>query len=344
MNKFIRHIFFLLCCLSLMACSSADSPTTDTGYVRLVFRLYVPTTTLESRADTEETEDGEAWESAINMDKLHIVLYTKSGKSIGGLENVALVPTSDPSTYDVTGSMEVSKLNLDNGRFDGQIMVYANMDGVSDTEDFTEANVHKLIFSLASTRHYIPMWGIKQLGVNLKPGVQTQIGTINLLRAEAKIQVLLRSDMATKYEMTSVSLSQANEQGYCLPQYANIKNLDDVQRLNHDAFAHFYAQSTKRASVDMTNRAIYVPEYENQDKTTAAVIHLTLTDKRDGTTEEYEVPFVGYDDSGTPQPDTPVDIVRDHYYKFTVYKADDMLKVNLSVRKWHVVKHQDILM
>lgn len=345
MNKLLRYIFSLLCCLWLVSCGTDDSPT-ETGTVRLVFRLYVPTTTLNSRADNEETEEGQTWESAINLDQLHIVLYTKNGKSIGGLEHVALVPTTEPDTYDVTGSMLVENMNLKDGRFDGQVMVYANMTGVDEKADFTEENVHKLTYSLTSSEHYIPMWGIKQLtDISFSAGAQTQIGTINLLRAEAKMQVFLRDDMTNNYELASVTLSQANEQGYCLPQYANIKdNLVGVETLEHNAFAHFYANSTKRPLVDMTNKAIFVPEYDNSDKTTAAYINLTLRDKRNGTTEDYKIPFVEYNEDGTSKDDAPVNIVRDHYYKFTVFKEDDLLGVNLSVMKWYVVTHSDILM
>ena len=347
----------MLCCVAgFMSCGSDDSPS-DPSMVRVVFRLYVPTTTAESRADADPTEDAETWESAINMDKLHIVLYTKNGTSIGGLENVALVATSAPNIYDVTGSVLVDKLNLKSGKFDGQIMIYANMDGVNETSNFNEGLVNSLPFTANTGKHTIPMWGFKQLNVSLKAGSQTNIGTINLLRAEAKIRVFLRSDMVENYELTNVKLSQANKQGYCLPQYQNIHNISDVQELDHDAFAHFWSKGSnqtnqeKLTDVDMTNKAIYVPEYENKvsstdraSKTDAAVIKLTLKDKRDSKTQDYTLPFVEYDANGAPT-QTAKDIVRDHYYKFEVYKNDDgMLRVRLKVRQWYVVKHEEIQM
>ena len=196
----------MLCCVAgFMSCGSDDSPS-DPSMVRVVFRLYVPTTTAESRADADPTEDAETWESAINMDKLQIVLYTKNGTSIGGLENVALVATSAPNIYDVTGSVLVDKLNLKSGKFDGQIMIYANMDGVNETSNFNEGLVNSLTFTANSGKHTIPMWGLKQLNVSMKAGSQTNIGTINLLRAEAKIRVFLRSDMVENYELTNVRL------------------------------------------------------------------------------------------------------------------------------------------
>ncbi|HBF05637.1 MAG TPA: hypothetical protein DDW28_05950 [Prevotella sp.] len=351
MIRFIRYILMLCCVAGFMSCGSDDSPS-DPSMVRVVFRLYVPTTTAESRADADPTEDAETWESAINMDKLHIVLYTKNGTSIGGLENVALVATSAPNIYDVTGSVLVDKLNLKSGKFDGQIMIYANMDGVNETSNFNEGLVNSLTFTANSGKHTIPMWGLKQLNVSMKAGSQTNIGTINLLRAEAKIRVFLRSDMVENYELTNVKLSQANKQGYCLPQYQNIKGVSDVQALEHDAFAHFLSKDDgKLMDVDMTNKPIYVPEYENKvsstnrtSKTDAAVIKLTLLDKRDNQTTSYTLPFVEYNANGAPT-QTAMDIVRDHYYKFEVYKNDDgMLRVRLKVRQWYVVKHSDIQM
>ena len=355
--KLIRYIFLLCCVACFMSCSSDDSPS-DTAKVRVVFRLYAPTTTTESRADGDPTDEGEDWESAINVNRLHVVLYAKDGTSIGGLENVTLVSTSDPNIYDVTGSILVDKLSLSsNGQFDGRIMVYANMDDVKEASSFNGDLVNSLTFTANTGKHTIPMWGFKQLNVSLKAGSQTNIGTINLLRAEAKIRVFLRSDMVENYELTNVKLSQANKQGYCLPQYQNIHNISDVQELDHDAFAHFWSKGSnqtnqeKLTDVDMTNKAIYVPEYENKvsstdraSQTDAAVIKLTLKDKRDSKTQDYTLPFVEYDANGAPT-QTAKDIVRDHYYKFEVYKNDDgMLRVRLKVRQWYVVKHEEIQM
>ena len=279
-----------------------------------------------------------------NLDQLHIVLYAKDGKSIGGLENVKLVPTSTPNVYDVTGSILINRLNLDNGKFNGQMMVYANIDGVKDADDFSEANVNKLSFTANTGKHAIPMWGVKPLNVGMEAGNQTSIGTINLMRAEAKVKVFLRNDMEAYYELTNVSLSEANAQGYCLPQYSNVLRINDVQELEHDAYAHFLMNDQKLTNIGMLNKAIYIPEYENKDNSQPTVIHLSLRDKRDGKTRDFTLPFVQYDDNGVPTQEA-MDIVRNHYYKFEVYlNQDDMLSVKLVVRKWYVVRHPDIIM
>lgn len=345
MKRFFRIFFFLLGVVCFASCSNDESPS-EPGSVRVVLRLYVPsaTTTTETRADGHEEEQGETWESSINLDQLHIVLYAKDGKSIGGLENVKLVPTSTPNVYDVTGSILVNRLNLVNGKFNGQMMVYANIDGVKDTDDFSEANVNKLSFTANTGKHAIPMWGVKPLDVGMEAGNQTSIGSINLMRAEAKVKVFLRSDMEAYYELTNVSLSEANAQGYCLPQYSNVLGINDVQELEHDAYAHFLMNDQKLTDIDMLNKAIYIPEYENKNNSTPTVIHLSLRDKRDGKVRDFTLPFVQYDDQGAPTQEA-MDIVRNHYYKFEVYlNQDDMLSVKLVVRKWYVVRHPDIIM
>lgn len=343
MKRFFRIFFFLLGVVCFASCSN-DESSSDSGSVRVVFRLYVPATTTGTRADGHEEEEGENWESSINLDQLHIVLYAKNGKSIGGLENVKLVPTSTPNVYDVTGSILVNRLNLVNGKFNGQMMVYANIDDVKDTDDFSEANVNKLSFTANTGKHAIPMWGVKPLNVGMEAGNQTSIGSINLMRAEAKVKVFLRSDMEAYYELTNVSLSEANAQGYCLPQYSNVLGINDVQELEHDAYAHFLVNDQKLTDIDMLNKAIYIPEYENKNNSTPTVIHLSLRDKRDGKVRDFTLPFVQYDDQGAPTQET-MDIVRNHYYKFEVYlNQDDMLSVKLVVRKWYVVRHPDIIM
>lgn len=349
MNKQIRYFYSLisiLCCmiglLFVTSCHSDDTPA-DSGSIRLVFRIYMPTTTTPSRA-AEDSDEGEEWESAINPSKLHVILYSPGGKNIGALENVALVRTSDPNVYDVTGSMLLSKLLLDDGIFNGQIMVYANMDGVNDAADFDEKQVNLLTFSRNAGAHYIPMWGVKRLNVSLQAGSQSDIGTINLLRAEAKIKVELRQDMTEYFELTQVQLTQANASGYSLPRYENLKDLQDVQLLEHHAFTHFLGSEPKLKNINMVNQAIYVPEYENQDAAQATSIQLSLVDKRDGKTTDYTLPFVEYDANGAPT-NTPVDIVRNHYYHFILYKGDDgMVSVQLRVRKWYYVQHDNILM
>lgn len=351
MYRLIR--WMLLVCILVMASCHSDDAEVDKGSIRVVFRIYLPSSASSSasQASASRSEENarnlEGWESAVNPSQLHVVLYTSAGKNVGALENVVLLRTSAPNVYDVTGSILMSKLLMEDGVFLGQLMVYANMEGVDDHADFSEALTNKLTYSrdvLSSAQHYIPMWGIKQLGVSIQAGKQTNIGTVNLLRAEAKIHVALREDMQSHYELSQVVLSRANLHGYCLPSYLPLRNLQDVQLLDDAHVAHILSDGALANDVDMSQGDIYIPEYSNQDKQHATSIRLTLRDIRDGKEQQYVLPFVKYDDNGAPT-DTPVDILRNHDYRFTVYKgADDMLSIHLAVRSWYDVRHDEILM
>lgn len=97
---------------------------------------------------------------------------------------------------------------------------------------------------------------------------------------------------------------------------------------------------------------IYLPEYQNKGKEDAdkCVIKLKLNYKgnveRDdsGKEKEYTLRFIDYTDQGT-EGTTTNDIVRDHYYIFEVYKGSNGQNlVKLTVKKWNVRNHDEIVM
>ena len=63
-----------------------------------------------------------------------------------------------------------------------------------------------------------------------------------------------------------------------------------------------------------------------------------------GNEKEYTLRFIDYTDSGG-EGTTINDIVRDHYYTFEVYKGTNGQNlVKLTVRKWNVLTHDEIVM
>lgn len=100
------------------------------------------------------------------------------------------------------------------------------------------------------------------------------------------------------------------------------------------------------------NVPIYLPEYQNNGRGDAdkCVIKLKLYSngnvERDdsGKEKEYTLRFIDYTDKGT-EGTTTNDIVRDHYYTFEVYKGSNGQNlVKLTVRKWNVRDHEEIVM
>lgn len=349
-QKLLGSIAFLILIFCLSSCGdTGDAPVSD-DYVRVVFQVYMPSSQAGNRAEASGATQNSDWEYAIDPTRLHVVFYDKNGKNIGGVERVKLVATSNKNEYQVSGSIAIKQLNLSGNGFSGKIMVYANIDNVDEKADFTEANTQQLTFAYQEGHHNIPMWGVKQLdNIPFKAGEQYDLKTINLLRAEAKIQVSLREDMLMEgYELTKVTLDHHNLQGYCLPAFRNISGLDDVNSLSNEAMTNILGSGSDEA-IDLTNGPAYVPEYQNTSskanggQVTPAVIHLTLKD-RFGKSTDYKLRFVNYDVDGSPT-ESAFDIIRNHDYQYEVYRGkNDVLRVNLMVRNWYYVQHDNITM
>ena len=122
--------------------------------------------------------------------------------------------------------------------------------------------------------------------------------------------------------------------------------------LTHEEFEHFY-DSKQTGGITMTDGVpIYLPEYQNNGQVDADKCVIKLKLARNGTVEqdasgkdkEYTLRFIDYTDQGT-EGTTTNDIVRDHYYTFEVYKGSNGQNlVKLTVRKWNVRDHEEIVM
>ena len=122
--------------------------------------------------------------------------------------------------------------------------------------------------------------------------------------------------------------------------------------LTHKEFSHFYDTKQSGGITLTDNVPIYLPEYQNTGRNEADKCVIKLKLARNGTVEqdasgkdkEYTLRFIDYTDQGT-EGTTTNDIVRDHYYTFEVYKGSNGQNlVKLTVRKWNVRKHEDIVM
>lgn len=152
------------------------------------------------------------------------------------------------------------------------------------------------------------------------------------------------------WRIHSMQLINYNDKGYCMPEkYAKCEK---TASLTHEEFVHFF-NSRQTSGIMMTDDVpIYLPEYQNNGKDNAdkCIIKLKLAKNRiverddSGNEKEYTLRFIDYTDSGA-EGTTTNDIVRDHYYIFEVYKSSNGQNlVKLTVRKWNVRNHEDIVM
>lgn len=308
---------------------------------------------LASRGDEDETEDsGTEMENSIDFSKFHVVFYDANHRMAGILQNMVLVHLGG-NIYRLTGSLPVSNKVLVGNHFEGKMVVYANfnMNEADLQKDYNDKDIAQKTFDYEANPKYLPMWGVKKVAFTLVAGKRQDFSDIDLLRAVAKVKVNLSNDMKNNgWSIYSMQLFNYNNKGYCMPgKYAEC---EQTASLTHEAFEHFLDSKQTVGITMKDNVPIYLPEYQNNGKEDAnkCVIKLKLASNgkveldTSGNEKEYTLRFIDYTDQGT-EGTTTNDIVRDHYYTFEVYKGSNGQNlVKLTVRKWNVLEHEEIVM
>ena len=308
---------------------------------------------LASRGDGDETEDqGTEMENSIDFSRFHVVFYDANHRMAGILQNMVLIHMGG-NIYRLTGSLPVSNKVLVGNYFEGKMVVYANFDMSEDDlqKGYNDVIIAQKSFNYEAKPKYLPMWGVKKVAFTLAAGKLQDFSDINLLRAVAKVKVNLSNEMKNNgWSIYSMQLINYNDKGYCMPEkYAECEK---TASLTHEEFEHFYDSKQTVGITMKDNVPIYLPEYQNNGKEDAnkCVIKLKLASNGkvelddSGNEKEYTLRFIDYTDKGT-EGTTTNDIVRDHYYIFEVYKGSNGHNlVKLTVKKWNVRNHDEIVM
>lgn len=313
------HIAFaaLLSLLSLASCSRNDEVAVaeeeeDKVYVTLT--LSINGEEAGSRAtweDNDNPEDGNKWENTI--DDLQILIYDANNNYVGKVED--LIQLLD-GRY--SGKLSDAEWT---GNTNYKIMAFANCPSIDNpsninTLDYTRANVS-----------YIPMWGVTTAQFNLTPGVSEDIGSIDLLRAMAKVEVIMNAE---GYTIDNIAVDKSNPNGYCLPNGYNSVSETDRLDMEGETPASFnpYTSETPESKAEDGQHYIYLPEYDNSTK--PAKIQVTVNN------ETYELEFKDYV-NGAPTGD-PYDIVRNHIYRYTITGVNDgKLIIKYKAMPWELV-------
>lgn len=353
-------------CIALVSCDQGDTGAENTeAHITLTLCLKGTDTDnntrigqpggkqITSRSEDDETDEpGTEMENSIDLSRFHVVFYQTNQQMAGILQNMVLVHLGG-NIYRLTGSLPVSNKVLVGNHFEGKMVVYANFDmNEADLQkDYNDTGIAEKSFGYEANPKYLPMWGVKKVAFTLAAGKRQDFSDIDLLRAVAKVKVNLSSEMKNNgWSIHSMQLFNYNNKGYCMPgKYAEC---EQTASLKHEEFEHFF-NSRQTSGITMTDDIpIYLPEYQNngQEDANKCVIKLKLA--RNGTVEsdtsgkekEYTLRFIDYTDKGT-EGTTTNDIVRDHYYIFEVYKGSNGQNlVKLTVKKWRVLNHEEIVM
>ena len=353
-------------CIALVSCDQGDTGAENTeAHITLTLCLKGTDTDnntrigqpggkqLASRSEKDETEDpGTEMENSIDLSKFHVVFYQANQQMAGILQNMVLVHVGG-NIYRLTGSLPVSNKVLVGNHFEGKMVVYANFNMSEEDlqKSYSDEAIAQKSFNYEANPKYLPMWGVEKVNFTLAAGKRQDLSDIDLLRAVAKVKVNLSNDMkANGWSIYSMQLINYNNKGYCMPiKYAECER---TASLTHEEFEHFL-DSKQTVGITMTDDVpIYLPEYQNNGQEDADKCIIKLKLARNGIVEqdapgkekEYTLRFIDYTDTGA-EGTTTNDIVRDHYYTFEVYKGSNGQNlVKLTVRKWNVRDHEEIVM
>lgn len=199
----------------------------------------------------------------------------------------------------------------------------------------------------------IPFYGVHEYGeVTFKPGETTILSEpVMLLRAMAKVEVILETDGYFDMSFSSLKINRYNAKGYCAPEdvshqddYDHNANWDEdytrpphlVEGRNDSGVKELSCRRVRRWNEDgklYEKWTAYLPEYRN---TGAGDAYSSIKAKFSFQTADdapHTIYFAGYSGGHTDNSDDKrLDIERNNIYRFTVTVRDRRLMVN--VQEW----------
>lgn len=331
-------------------CSRNENPgmASGSGDTQVSFVLSLSNAGTPSRATWEnpyDSQEGSGYENLINPDDVQVMLFTTSGQYVAIVDILSYTSLeNEAEEYRFVGSVTAEESELTSGEY--KLMVFANCGTITGTSDLESLN--SLFFDynandVKDESQLIPMWGVITPTLTLEKGKQQDLGTIDLLRAMAKIEINLADAISGTYTITEATLNKYNTQGYCLPKnYAAVKNTKELEQEtgnNKDTFnPYINAQVSSNLafsySEDGKTAWLYIPEYDNSTSD-AATISITLSDGSNNTTNG-TLEFRDYA-NGTAT-GAAHNIVRNHIYHYTVNVETGKLTVQYKALPWNLVE------
>lgn len=288
----------LMFVLLLAACDNGDVPgggQSDGGY-SAGFYITTGNQTVSRAPSPGEYEPGSAIENLIDIERgdFKVLLFDRNDLYLGSLNHtmIKLVSTDGSNkTYRVDGTLPPEIID---GADQLKLMVLANWrgnypeltQGQSRITDVADASQRAFRFSANSADNsgddhialgpdvagsrLIPMYGVTNLltGLSYYGGWCTELGTLHMLRAFAKIRVRAGEE---SFDLESVKLIGANTALYQGPR--SVKQQDDYMgnayHLDYYKTPSVPAGTTRQQSVDFYRDEangdwiLYVPEFVN---------------------------------------------------------------------------------
>lgn len=326
--------------LGFVSCGLIYTDEEDNGVAanetQVSFILSLSNATEGTRAtwDTNyPSDDGSPYENRIDPSSVHVLIYD-SQSQVHEVTILSWIQNKEtPGEYEFIGSVEGE---LAEG--DKKLMVFANAGSVNKDTDLAALSYsygNGNGFNTQTPTRLIPMWGVGTYNFTLVKGERVTLKEpIYLLRAMAKVEIQLAPEIQEQYNIEGATLSRYNSEGYVTPQdYATVANTKELEQETgtYTTFNPKAGAGTGNPafllSDDKKTATLYIPEYANTAGNEAATISLTLNDGLG----PYTLEFKEYD-GGLPTGDAH-DIVRNHIYRYTVKKAEE-LQIEYIVCPW----------
>ena len=344
--------------------------------------------------DGDGTDDSEnamlgdyVYENYIDVKTLEVIVLGTDGTYKGYVDIDPTKIVRDPENtnngrrYTFEGRLEVPKEFISNQTLNCKLMVIANSGSVLTEDsngnktfdsdklfDYNPENFH----ANATTKKYIPMWGIATYtGVWLPYGTIQKLDTpIYMLRSMAKIEVTMKDELYGQgYRIMGATLNKYLSQGLVMPKTITTSPTDvlttkenvfnPVSSTNNTVTGTWGTSNFKDYHSTITDEleyktwVIYVPEMTNQDNSLKVLLNLgklngkaitsiTTTDelKEKHVVELKDYAYVKTESDKNASEVMPYDIVRNWYYQYIINKIEDGIEATLTVtaNEWDLQK------
>lgn len=295
--------------------------------------------------------------STLETSSIKVLAYDLSGGFVGELPMLKCETTAEGTQFycAFTGSIPANAGPANAPQY--KFVVLANCTnrqyGMSYDAGGTP-QIEKLDYTYPLTST-IPVWGIKKYTFQYQDNKlkeEQQLGTIDVLRAAAKVRVKLSPELkAEGFDIVDAKIKSVANRGYCVP--ANWNSIDETAIFHGNSSAFRPVEGsvisrdvnlTRKEVEDTISVTIYIPEISNGTGDNENAISLTLKNNNDGSTYEYDysdgIKFRIYEDGKAT--DTQFDIVRNHFYDYTITDINIGLKLNLDVADWELADIWDL--
>lgn len=374
MKTLIEHIIrWMPAVMSLLALASCQKdegvlPVASTDGQQLSVVLRVP-----SNAPQEgEYEPGSTYENYIDMsdDAYRIYFFTADDNTlIARFEAAEVVPVEGRNYVDYTllGAVPDELVN----HSDFKIVILANWPaydddaltiGTTTITDICNADWARFDFPLKSFElgpdNLIPFYGVHTYEeVTFKPNVATLLDEpITLLRAMAKVEVILETDDYFNLAFDWVRMNRYNQTGYCAPDADSEDDYDHNGVWADDYAGSLHLVTGSGTGTDLpflkvsreegaanatgdktiTEKWIaYLPEYDNKNAGDDYACIKAKFNMQVGNDEPHTIYFSNYTNGKTDNDAANrLDIERNNLYRFHVKCTGYNYKLTLSVIDW----------